>query len=191
LSANIRLIPAAQFGPNRERGIALPVALILVTIVLIAAVALMRNVGQDSLVSGNEADRTFATEATDAALRATIAELQALPSIPELIDVNDLSLKWWKSTKTPITAAFWQNCAAGSAGDKCVSESKTVGGTGTQLARTYTVLRVVQPTGVPENIGATSGSYTFFYKVSVLISLDNGTRSEVEAYVRRPQLIRG
>jgi Tfp pilus assembly protein PilX len=184
LSVNKRSIPAAQFGPNRARGIALPVALILVTIVLIAAVALMRNVGQDSLVSGNEADRTFATEATDAALRATITELQLLPSIPESIDVNDPSLKWWKSTKTPITAAFWQNCAAGIAGDKCLSESKT------QAGRTYNVLRVVQPTGVPENIGATSGSYTFFYKVSVLISLDNGTRSEVEAYVRRPQLIK-
>jgi Tfp pilus assembly protein PilX len=176
---------ATQRTPKCARGIALPVALILVAVVLVAAVALMRNVGQDSLVSGNEADRTFATEATDAALRATISELQALSAIPELIDVSDPSLKWWKSTKTPITAAFWQNCAAGIPGDKCLSESKT-----TQSGRTYNVLRVVQPSGTPENTGATSGSYTFFYKVSVLISLDNGTRSEVEAFVRRPQLIK-
>jgi Tfp pilus assembly protein PilX len=183
----IRVIPAAQFRPisnKNERGIALPIALILVAVVLVAAVALMRNTGQDSLVSGNEADRIFATEATDAAMRQTLTEFQALSTIPELIDITDPKLAWWRNNVTPITGAYWSTCAAGSAGDKCVSESVTKSG------RTYTVQRLVSPAGPPEPFGATSGSYTFFYRIAVLITLDNGARSESESYVRRPQLVK-
>ena len=172
------------------RGIALPIALILVAVVLVVAVALSRNVGTEARVVGSEADRTFATEATDAALRSTMAEIKTLPVVPQLIDANDPTMKWWNASASPITANFWKTCATGAPGNRCAKETKTQAETNTQAGRTYDIFRVVQPTGTVEEIGATSGSYVFFYRVSVLITLDSGARSEVEAYVRRPQLIK-
>lgn len=166
------------------RGIALPIALILVAVVLVVAVALTRNVGTEARVVGSEADRTFATEATDAAMRATMAELKTLPVVPQLIDTNDPTLKWWSASALPITTNFWKTCASGAPGNRCAKETKT------QAGRTYDILRVVQPTGTVDETGATSGSLVFFYRVTVLITLDSGARSEVEAYVRRPQLIK-
>jgi hypothetical protein len=187
----LKILPTAQnrsnsgfFFEKKVQGIALPIALILVAVVLIAAVALMRNVGFDSQISGNEADRVFATEATDSAVRKTLTEFHALPMIPEMVDDTDPRLGWWRLNSAPITAAFWANCAAGAVGDKCVSEAVNKG------TRSYTVQRMVQPAGPPETSGATSGTFTFFYRIAVLITLDNGSRSEAEAYVRRPQLVK-
>lgn len=184
-------IPAAQNSPKfskiglkKARGIALPIALILIAVVLIAAVALMRNAGFDSQISGNEADRVFTTEATDSAVRQTLTELQALPTIPEMVDDTDPKLGWWRLSSAPITAAFWSNCATGPVGDKCLAEAVNKG------TRSYTVQRMVQPAGPPETSGSTSGTFTFFYRIAVLITLDNGSRSEAEAYVRRPQLVK-
>jgi Tfp pilus assembly protein PilX len=192
----LKPIPAAQnslnFGKIRLkkiRGIALPIALILIAVVLIAAVALMRNAGFDSQISGNEADRVFTTEATDSAVRKTLTELQALPTIPEMIDDTDPKLAWWRQNSAPIAASFWANCATGPVGNKCVSESVNKI-TRPETTREYTVQRMVQPAGPPEPSGATSGTFTFFYRVAVLITLDNGSRAEAEAYVRRPQLVK-
>ncbi len=184
-------IPAAQNGhffgkpsQKKERGIALPIALILIAVVLIAAVALLRNTSFDSQVSGNEADRVFATEATDAAMRQTLTEFQALSMVPEMLDDTDPKLGWWRLSKTPITGGFWATCAAGPLGDRCISEKVK------KSDRDFTVQRMVQPAGNPEPAGATSGTLVFFYRIAVLVTLDNGSRSEAESYVRRPQLVK-
>jgi hypothetical protein len=187
----LKRIPAAQkcqkFGQIRSKkvqGIALPIALILIAVVLIAAVALMRNAGFDSQISGNEADRVFTTEATDSAVQKTLSELQKLPVNPEMVDDTDPILAWWRLSSAPITPAFWASCSTGPVGNRCTSESVTKG------KRPYTVQRMVQPAGPPEPYGATSGAFTYLYRIAVLITLDNGTRSEAEAYVRRPQLVK-
>ncbi len=169
---------------TRNRGVALPVSLILVAVALVVGVALLRAARQDLAVSGSEADRTFATEATDAALRSMLTELQALPGIPEIVDPSGATLPWWNKSNVAITPAFWVSCATAPPGARCVGESKTNAG------RTYQVQRTVQPNGTPDEISATSGAFSFYYRVAVLVTLDTGARAEIESYVRRPQLVK-
>jgi Tfp pilus assembly protein PilX len=181
---NATSIQTTRSSVWRQHGLALPAALLITAVVLVTAVAMIRASREDVSGSGNIADRAFAAEATDAALKALMTEVQTLPAIPELTDPVGTTLAWWNTSLSAVNPAFWSNCATASPGARCTSESITRSG------RTYTVQRTVQPSGVPDENSGTSGAISFFYRASVLVTLDNGTRAEVEGYVRRPQLVR-
>jgi Tfp pilus assembly protein PilX len=168
----------------RANGVALPVSLIIVAIMLIVSIALVRSSRSDLAASGNEGDRVFATQASDAALKSMLAELQALPAIPEIYDPAGASLLWWNANPAPITGAFWSGCATAAAGARCSDESVTKAG------RKFRVQRMVQPNSTPDRSTATSGALAFYYRVAVLVTLETGARAETESYVRKPQIVR-
>jgi Tfp pilus assembly protein PilX len=170
-----------QSRANSE-GVALPVSLIIVGVILIVAVSLFRASRSDLLGGANEADRVLATQASDAALRLLLNEIRALPVIPEVADPSGSTLSWWNTNPTAITANFWSTCAAAPAPNRCAEETITRAG------RTYRVQRTVQPTGAPDESTGTSGALAHYYRAAVLVTLDNGARSEVESYIRRPQI---
>jgi Tfp pilus assembly protein PilX len=169
---------------SRQTGVALPISLIIVALMLIIAVSLFRATRSDLAASGNEGDRVFATQASDAALNSLLTELQALPAIPEIVDPAGTTLDWWNASPAAITGAFWSGCSTAAAGARCSDQTLTRAG------RTFRVQRMVQPNGVPDASTATAGALAFYYRVAVLVTLDNGTRSETESYVRRPQIVR-
>jgi hypothetical protein len=170
--------------PGSERGVALPVSLVLMSIFLVVAIALFRSTRTDVSIGAGLGDRAFASQALDVALQSLLMEVRALPAIPEVYDPSGSTLRWWNSSYAPIDTSFWRDCDTRPAGNRCDRSSMTRAG------RTYEVRTMVQPNAVPSTDSATSGALLFFYRAAVLVTLENGARTEIETYIQRPQLVR-
>jgi Tfp pilus assembly protein PilX len=171
-----------KINKKNQHGIALIAALIVLAITLVVTMSLMKSSKLELASAANAADKAFAVEASDAQLRAAINDLEAKAQIPEFSDPIGANFVWWHPDPAPILAAYWKTCASsGSAGQRCSNETITRAG------RTMTVQRVIQPTGTPDRNSSTSNGLNFYYRILVLITLDNGSRAEIEGFASKLQ----
>lgn len=114
-SAGIRLISVHPTARQKQRGVVLIIALIMMLVISLLTVTSMRNVASSERVSGNVRTTELATQAADIALRHCEA---SVVKITDLVTINSLdlptskiaaagantwqSLTSWDTTTTPF-----------------------------------------------------------------------------------------
>lgn len=97
--------------PNRQRGVALAVVLILLLVMTLLGLAAMRGTLMEERMSANLLDRSLAFQATEAALREGEALAASKPALPAAGCANGLCAKPNPATASDrerwLNAGFW------------------------------------------------------------------------------------
>src|SRR5476651_2619350 len=95
--------------PTRQRGIALPIMLIMLTVMLVSSIYLLKSSTSTTLTTANLAYDSALSKAADLGLHTAYAYLRDVPNSAVL--ENNQSAAGYVATLTPTwtvsTAAFW------------------------------------------------------------------------------------
>ena len=164
--------------PGQARGMALPVVLIILAVMLLGSVYLLRSIHSTTLTTGNLANDTTLSREADLGLHTAFAWLSqtALANKAALNqdDTNNGYVATWDAVSQPRDAAFW-------------SGSRTIDGDdGTRIE--YVIHRLCASQGAYSGTNRCMQTAANTATAGTTVALGDSLASDSPAYASTPQL---